>query len=128
LDYVIGIFAEHSQIDHAIDHIKTAHVPYLDHAIKEYDASLKGWLERIFGMIEPLSTMQAQGVGHEDARWYADQMEVGRILLVVRTEQAAPTIGKMLQEAGAELVRLYNFEHGRWVRTLVDDISAPPPR
>jgi hypothetical protein len=128
LDYVIGIFAEHSQADHAIDNIKTASIPYFDHTIKEYDPSLKGWLERIFGMIEPLSTMQAESVDHEDARWYADQMEVGQILLVVRTEQSAPSIGKMFRDAGAGLVRLYNFEHGRWVRTLVDDISAPPPR
>ena len=128
MEHIVGLFADRSAAEGAVERLKTSGAAYEDHTIKEYDPSLKGWLERIFGMVEPLSAMQAEGVEHEDARWYADQMEKGRVMLLVRSEQGATTLGKILRDAGAELVRIYNFEQGRRVRTLADDIGAPAPR
>lgn len=126
--YVIGLFADRPEAERGVSRLRAAGPSYADATIKEYDPSLKGWTERIFGMVEPLSTLQAEGVEHEDARWYADKMEQGYVMVVVRGEEAGQSLAKALRDAGAGFVRLYNFEGGRWSRTVLDEIGAPPPR
>jgi hypothetical protein len=126
--YVIGLFADRPDAERAVSGLRSAGPSSVDATIKEYDPSLKGWTERIFGMVEPLSTLQAEGVEHEDARWYADRMEQGYVMVVVRTDEAGQSLARTLRDAGAEFVRLYSFEEGRWVRTVLDEIGAPPPR
>jgi hypothetical protein len=128
MTYVVGLFHDRPAAQHAADRLNADGLSYVDHEIKEHEPSVKGWVERVFGMIEPLSTLQAEGVEHEDARWYADRMERGDALMVVRSEDAGQPIAKALRDDGAELVRIYSFESGRWVRTVVDEIGAPPPR
>jgi hypothetical protein len=128
MTYVIGLFPDRPQAERALSRLRATGLSYAGETIKAYDPSPKGWTERIFGMVEPLSTLQAEGVEHEDARWYADRMEQGHVMVVLGTEGAAPSLARVLRDAGAEFVRLYSVESGRWVRTVFDEIGAPPPR
>jgi hypothetical protein len=110
MEYIIGLFSDERGADQAAAALRHAGLRDSDFDVKthaEYTGTLKGWLERLFQMPEPLSGMEAEGVPHDDARWYEDQIEHGQTMLVVRAKRDAAGLISMLEQAGGHDIRRY---------------------
>jgi hypothetical protein len=108
VEYILSLFADARQAERAVETLRQAGFSEVEYEIKthtEYTRTLKGWLERLFAMPEPLSGMEAEGVPHDDARWYEDQIKNGDTLLVVRAGQKPSEITTILERAGAHHIR-----------------------
>ena len=119
MEYIISLFSEERGADQATAALRQAGLKDSDYDVKthaEYAGTLKGWLERLFQMPEPLSGMEAEGVPHDDARWYEDQIEHGHTMLVVRAEQDVAGLIKKLEQAGAHDIRRYKKQDEAWTQ------------
>jgi hypothetical protein len=119
VEYVISLFSDNHGADQAVAALRHSGLSDSDYDLKtheEYTGTLKGWLERLFQMPEPLSGMEAEGVPHDDARWYAEQIEHGQTMLVVRAEQDAEPLVRILEQAGAHDIRRYKKRGEAWTR------------
>jgi len=124
MEYVVGLFADRPSAEGAADAVTADGIAAADCTIKEHEQTMKGRFERVFDITEPLSTMEADGVSHEDAPWYEEQIDEGRVLLVVRTERDATRVAGLLRSRGADALRLYGWWGSRWVRRAIPEV--PP--
>lgn len=119
VEYIISLFSEQRKADQAAAAFRHLGLSDSDYDVKshaEYTHTVKGWLERLFRMPEPLSGMEAEGVPHDDARWYEDQIEHGQTMLVVRTGRDADGLVRILEQAGAHDIRRYQKRDEAWTQ------------
>jgi hypothetical protein len=119
MEYIISLFSDQQDADRAAAALRQLGLSDSDYDIKthaEYAGTLRGWLERLFQMPEPLSGMEAEGVPHDDARWYEDQIEHGQNMLVVRAIRDAARLIRTLEQAGAHDIRRYQKRDEAWTQ------------
>jgi hypothetical protein len=117
MEYIVSLFAEREQAAHAAEMLRTKGFSDDDYDVRapQETRTLKGWLERLFDMPEPLSGMEAEGVPHDASQWYEEQVEAGgQTLMVVRVEDGASEIAALLEHAGAHHVRRYAQRDQAW--------------
>ncbi|HEV2358668.1 MAG TPA: hypothetical protein VGZ23_13835 [bacterium] len=84
--------------------------------------SVKGWLEWLFDVPEPLSGMEGEGLPHEDAHWYEDRIDAGETLVGVRTQdRRGAELAQTLRRTGGHSVGRYEKLAGGWTRFTGED-------
>ncbi len=119
MEYIISLFSDQREADGAAAALRQLGLGDSDYDVKthaEFTGTVKGWLERLFHMPEPLSGMEAEGVPHDDARWYEDQIEHGQTMLVVRAERDGARLVRTLEQAGAHDIRRYEKRDEAWTQ------------
>jgi hypothetical protein len=104
MEYVIGLFADRHQAGESLEPLKAVAVPGDEYAVKDHETTVKGWLERLFDMQEPQATMEAHGLQRETSEWLDTQIESGRVMVAVRTNDPA-VVSRALSVAGASDIR-----------------------
>ncbi|GEM_PF-1616541 len=124
MEYVIGLFDDRATADRAVDALRDAGVARADYSVTDRSNTFKGWFERLFRMGEDASSLEAQGIPDQDARWYDDQIDRGATMVVVRAHRDSGRAGRLLREAGARGVHVYGQRQGRWVQ-VPGEAAAP---
>lgn len=117
MEYIISLFSNQREADRATAALRQLGLSDSDYDVKthaEYTGTVKGLLEQLFQMPEPLSGMEAEGVPHDDARWYEDQIVHGQTMLVVRAERDGARLVRALEQAGAHDIRRYEKRDEAW--------------
>jgi len=113
MEYVIGLFADRHQADKSVEALKAAAVSEDEYAVKDHETTVKGWLERLFDMEEPQSTMEAHGLRRETSAWLDTQIESGRVMVAVRTSASR---GHQSSPIGCRSERYSADKVGPWGR------------
>ena len=119
MEYILSLFSDRQDADRAAGSLRHLGLSDSDYDVKthaEYAGTVKGWLERLFQMPEPLSGMEAEGVPHDDARWYEDQVEHGETMVVVRAGREGARVVATLTQAGAHDIRRYEKRDEAWTQ------------
>ena len=119
---LVGVFAEASDADHAIEQLHNAHIE--DHSIKRFGkmegrdvshATNKGIPEER----EPDFT--GHGFASDEALYYAQQYEAGYTLVLVHSDDQRQRVADILQQNNA-----YNFA-AQWGTARADEEGAITP-
>lgn len=115
MQYIVRLFADQGAAERAAEALRRNRYAERDYDVwspREATRTVKGWLEQIFGMPELLSGMEAEGLPHEDARVYEEQVQRGQTMVAVRAEQEPWQVAAILEQAGGHEIRCYR-RHGR---------------
>jgi hypothetical protein len=125
MEYVLGLFSDEAAAEQAVGALRNFGLRDEDFHLRTHaraTKTLKGWAEWLFDMPEPLSGMEGEGLPHDDADWYEDQIEGGRAMVAVRTiDRRGKEIARLLRRVGGRDVRRYEKRADGWTAFTGDE-------
>jgi hypothetical protein len=76
--YVIGTFEDRALAGSMIKDLKDMGLPEVEYAITDRTDTVKGWLQRLFGLGDDAAKLQSKGVPPDEAQWYDSEVVLER--------------------------------------------------
>lgn len=125
MEYVLGLFADKESSERVAEVLRQLGLDDDDFHIRTHSMAtqtLKGWIEWLFGMPEPLSGMEGEGVPHDAAHWYEDRVDAGETMVAARTgNRRGVEIARALRRAGGHDIHRYEKRAEGWTRFTGED-------
>ena len=125
MEYVLGLFPSKEAAARGVDALKALGLGDDDYHMRTHEAatrSVKGWLEWLFDMPEPLSGKEAEGLPHEDAHQFEDRVHAGETLLAARArERSGAEVAGAMRRSGSHSVHRYRKRAEGWTHFTGED-------